>query len=329
MTRLMCSHDRKEVEELKSKLFRAGIRSEVRSNPLTNALGILRLEIHIHESDLIDASRIHQEFLAAQNSDSVSKIAETSGTNGSASRKKAELLVEPMSPAPTCAQIGVPNQSDLPLQSQQDRSGNDLANAAVLLEKEVEEVLARDQRLAQQCAALQDQIKALDESLKQAQAELSRQSSDRSAAEQKVAEVSASRGALEKELESINQRLKTTEQSLTAAHGRLESQTRELKLQESKVGDLSKEVASRDSQLNKVVESLDQMRAALENEKGLRQIAEQEASEHAAARQSLEQQVNHFAELQARNQHDREQVQTYLDTVNKLRSRLNQKRTAP
>ena len=328
MTRLMCSSDRKEVEGLKSELFRAGIRCEISSNPVASAPGILRFEIHIYDSDFIEASRIQKEFLAAWNNEWASNGGEKSSGNGQANREVRELLVEPGR-----LQLGPPSRHDQPAGGHQDSSGIELAQAAVLLEKEVEEVLARDRQLDQQCAALQDQVKASDESLAQVHAELARASSERSAAEQKLAEASAARGSLQKELDRMNLRFKTAEQSLAAAQGQLESLTRELKLQQTKVGDLSKEVASRDSQLGTLVESLAQTRAALENENGLRQVAEQKVGEHAAARKSLEQQLDHLAELQAQlqdqNQHEREQIQGCLDAVNKLRCRLSQKRTAP
>ena len=280
----MCSTERKEVEELKSKLFRAGIRSEILSNPIAHALGIVRLEIHILESDFVDASRIHQDFLAARNSDSASNGAERTSGNGRAGREEVEVLVEPARLPPAVLQLGPSNPPNESRTDRPDNAGSDLTQAAVLLEKEVEEVLARDQQLAQQSAALQDQVKKLAE-------------------------------------------------SLAATQGRLESQTRELKLQEAKVLQLGKEIASRDGQLATLAESLAQTRVALESEKGFRQVTEQKLSEQVAARKSLEQKVDRFAELQAKlqeqYQQEREQIQSYLDTVNKLRSRLSQKRTVP
>lgn len=281
MTRLMCSTERKEVEELKSKLFRAGIRSEILSNPIAHALGIVRLEIHIPEADFVDASRIHQEFLAARNNDWASNGAPRSSGNGRAGDEEVEVLVEPERLSPANLQLGPSNRGAEARAGRPGDASGDLTQAAVLLEKEIEEVLARDHQLAQQSAALQGQVKTLEE-------------------------------------------------SLAAAQGRLESQTRELKLQQAKVGELSKEIASRDGQLGTLAESLAQTRAALESERGLRQVTEQKLSEQVASRKSLEQQVDRFAELQAKlegqYQQERGQIQAYLNTVNKLRGRLSQKR---
>jgi hypothetical protein len=58
MIRLMCSNDRQEVERLKRKLFRAGIGSEIRGNPVASVLGIARLEIFIDARDLLRASKV-------------------------------------------------------------------------------------------------------------------------------------------------------------------------------------------------------------------------------------------------------------------------------
>lgn len=327
----MCSSDRKELEALKSKLFRTGIRSEICSNPIADALGITRLEINVYDSDFIEASRIHQDFLAERNGEGVPNRAERSSAGGRASGEEVEVVVEP-EPLPSDeVQFTTPSRPERGQGVQQEGSSGDLAQAAVLLEKEIEAVLTRDHELARECAALRDQANALRESLTEAQAKLARESSDRVAVEQQLAEAASARGSMEKELASTNVRLKTAEQSLATAQGKLESQTRELNLQQTKLGELNKEVASRESRLGALDDSLAQARAALENEKRLRQAADQKAGEHAAARKSLEQQVDHFtkshAQLQEQNQRERVQIQAYLDTVNKLRGRLSEKRT--
>ena len=59
MIRLMWSNDRQEVERLKRKLFRAGIRSVIRGNPITSVLGFARLEVFVDEIDLPRATEVH------------------------------------------------------------------------------------------------------------------------------------------------------------------------------------------------------------------------------------------------------------------------------
>jgi hypothetical protein len=62
MVTLMCSTNRQEVETLKTTLFRAGIGSEIRTNPLAFAMGINRLEVVVHERDLLRASKVRQQL---------------------------------------------------------------------------------------------------------------------------------------------------------------------------------------------------------------------------------------------------------------------------
>jgi len=103
----MCSSELKEVEAFKSELFRAGIRSEISSNPVASALGIARLEIHIYDNDLIEASRIQQEFLATRTRGGASEGWQKSSANGRARREVVELQVEPVRP-----QLRAPGRPD-------------------------------------------------------------------------------------------------------------------------------------------------------------------------------------------------------------------------
>lgn len=224
----MCSTDRKEVEALKSELFRAGIRAEICINPLADALGITRLEIHINSFDRLEASRIHQEFLTVRKGDGTSNGSQTSRV-GRGSKEEVQLLAEPVtSSARTQPEAGT--CPDQPRAGQQGSSGGDLAQAAELLEKEVEEVLARDHALAKECAALRDRVKALDASLAQVQAELTRESSNRSAAERKLAEAS--------------DQLSTLVESLAQARAGLENEKGQRQVAEQK---LSEHAAARKS----------------------------------------------------------------------------------
>lgn len=331
MTRLMCSKDQREVEDLKSKLFRAGIRSEVSVNPLASALGVLRLEIHIHDSDYLEASRIHKEFLATRNGDPVSE-SEEAGGGAQSDRKELPFVVEPLRSPPAKARLQPPALPEPSQAGEQEIPGGDLAEAAALLEKEIEDVLAGNRDLEGRCSTLQDQVKALEASLAQAQEKMAQQSSDHSAVEQRLEDANAARTRMEKELDGANKHFKSAELSLQKANEQIESQARELKQQQAKADALRKEIASKDDQLGKLSGELSQTRAKLENEKELRQAAEQKASDHAAARKLLEQQVTQFSELQSelhdQQQHDREQIQYCFQAVTKLRGRLNQKKSA-
>jgi hypothetical protein len=95
MIRLMCSRDRREVETLKSTLFRAGIRSEIRINPLAFEVGVTQLDLFIDERDLFDASKIRQslETLAGAD-DAPGSPKGCRRMNGSVEVEESELVTE-------------------------------------------------------------------------------------------------------------------------------------------------------------------------------------------------------------------------------------------
>ncbi len=328
----MCSKDRNEVEALKSQLFRAGIRSEVRSNPVADALGITRLEIHIYERDFLEASRVHQEFEAMKDKQNVPNGRSGRRTNDAVETVEPEVLVEAEEvPALPAAPERSNGQARTPLPETAEPA-SDLAEAATLLEEEIEGLLARESQMAERCASLEEKLHGMEESVERGQAELERERSGRSAAEEKLAEACAGQASLEQQLRAVEPRLKAAEQARVTAESRLEAQTRELKNHQAKLGELKKEIASRDSQLGTLAESLAQARATVEKEKDLRQAAEQRLNEQTAARKSLEQQLAQYAELQehlqSQHQNEQQQIRAYLGTVNKLRSRLKEKQAA-
>src|SRR5512133_234482 len=78
MARLMCSKDRAEVELVKKHLFKAGIPSEIRSNPLAAALRVTRLELWVQdERDYFRASQLYSGMQARGVIDSSEPVAET------------------------------------------------------------------------------------------------------------------------------------------------------------------------------------------------------------------------------------------------------------
>jgi len=323
----MCSKDRQEVEALESKLYRAGIRSEIRSNPLADALGITRLEIYVHERDLHGASKVCQGLAAAGGvEDAPGDFRGTRGFNGFVEPEQSELVIEAKvipSPATEPSRDGGPGRRP---ENDGADPDSDLAQATALLEKEVEALLVREGKLVNRCSSLEDRLKALDESLAHTQADLTREVSSRTAAEKKLAEVGEVRAALETELHALELRLKTSEQALAASQGRLDSQARELSVHQARIADFQKEVASRDAQLEKMTESLAQARAGMEQEKNLRQAAEQKAGELAAARKTLERQLAQQAQqreqLMKERREEHVQMQAYVGTVNDLRTRV-------
>ena len=95
MTRLMCTRDRQEVETLKSKLFRAGIRSEIRNNPLASEVGVTQLDIFIDERDLFGASKVRQSLETVVGADDAPRSPEgCRRINGPVEVEESELVTE-------------------------------------------------------------------------------------------------------------------------------------------------------------------------------------------------------------------------------------------
>jgi predicted nucleic acid-binding Zn-ribbon protein len=333
MTRLMCSKDRQEVETLKSKLFKAGVRSEVRSNPVARGLGITRLEVFIDERDLLTASKVRQDLETVISADDLDGSPGGGGTiksfvNGEESElvTKAEVLPSPSSEPP---QEESPGRG--PKTAGAEPEG-EFAQATALLEKEVEELLVREGKLIDRCCSLEGKVKTLDQSVAQARADLAHEVSDRSNAEMKLAEVCEARASLEEELQALEVRFKASEQALAASQSQLESQTREFSDQQARIASLEKDVSSRDAQLERIAESLSKARAGMEQEKDLRLATEQKSGDLAAALKSLEcqlaQQAQQREQLLRERQDEHEQMRACVGKVNDLRSRVSAKLVA-
>ena len=181
MIRLMWSNDRQEVETLKRKLFRAGIRSVIRGNPIASVLGFARLEVFVDERDLPRATEVHHGLETAV---SVGDAAGSPGggrdINGIVKGEASELVIEAEvlpSPSPE------PPREESPGHDSETGGAEpkvEFAQATALLEKEVEELLVRESSLVNRCSSLEEKLKVLDESLTQARADLAREASNRS-----------------------------------------------------------------------------------------------------------------------------------------------------
>jgi len=330
MTRLMCSKDREEVEALKRKLFRAGIRSEIRSNPIASDLGITRLEVFIEERDLLRASKVRQELGTVVRVDSpVGRPAGGGRNNGFVKGEASESVTE-------AEVLPFPSTESPPLESPGSgaaQSGaepeTDFAQATALLEREVEEMFARETRLVGRCTSLESEARALNEALTQTREDLAREISNHSSMEQKVAEACEARASLEKELQKLEARCKASEQELAASQAKLEVRTRELTERKARIANLEKEVSSRDAQMEKAAESLTKVRAGIEQEQGLRLAAEQKCSDLAATLKSLEcqlaQHTQRHEQLLSDRKNDQDKLRACVGKVNDLRSRVRAK----
>lgn len=228
MIRLMCSKDRQGLQELESKLFKAGVRFEIRGNPLTTALGIARFEIHVDDADLAVASNIWRGCAATDGrADAPGDFTGTRGFNGFVTPTPSGLVIEPnLIPSPAVELLqddGLDRRAD----AGRPEPKGDITQATAFLEEDVEALLEREMELANHCSSLEEKVKNLDAALEHSRAELAREVANRSVAEQKLAEAGEAHAALKKDMLSLELRLKATEQALAAANGQLESQAQQ------------------------------------------------------------------------------------------------------
>src|ERR1035437_7184677 len=95
MIRLTSSNDRQEVETLKRKLFKAGIRAEIRGNPLAKVLGITRHEVFIDERDMLRASKVRHDLETVVSVDDADGSTGGGGEiNGIVEGEEAELVTD-------------------------------------------------------------------------------------------------------------------------------------------------------------------------------------------------------------------------------------------
>ena len=333
MIRLMCSNDRQEVETLKRKLFRAGIPSEIRGNPVASVLGITRLEVFIDARDLLRASKVrHALETVVSADDPAGSPGGGREINGIVKGEASELVTEvEVLPSPSTE----PPREESPGREPETGGAEpkvEFAQATASLEEEVEELLVRESRLVNRCSSLEEKLKVRDESLAQASVDFACEVSNRSSAEKKLAGVCEARASLEKEMQALEVRFKASEQALAASQAQFESQTREFSVQQVRIANLEKEVSSRDTQLERIAESLAQTRAGLEELKNLRLAAEQKSADLAAARKSLESQLAQEAQqreqLLSERRDEHEQMRACVGKVNDLRSRVRAKLAA-
>jgi len=265
MTRFICSQKRSEIEAVKKELFRAGIRSEIRNNPLAEALRVTRLELWLEdERDLFNASKL---YAALQES---------------APAKPPEVIpAAPESPTTSFIEADVPDTTEQP---HQDANGapdpggeppaDELSQASVLLEKEIEQALERESRLSDTCASLRNQLKELTEKLAQNQTELNRETEERAATERKhTSEISKLQEALEREKQQRRRAEETLEDQTRKAREQLQSRDKALKEAEERASKAMADqkglgeqlLAQREEQRHAYAESLKNLRSKLQH----------------------------------------------------------------
>ncbi|HEY5909027.1 MAG TPA: hypothetical protein VJA21_00330 [Verrucomicrobiae bacterium] len=328
MTRLMCSKNRTEVESVKKELFRAGIRSEIRSNPLADALRVTRLELWVEdERDLFSASKLYAEMQARA---SVS----TTGRAGASRNEDPKVFFEVPAPddQPDHRQRRHPDGSHS--RNGGGDQGGELEQASSLLEKEIDNLLERESKLAEMCASLRSQNRELNEALALARSEAAREKESRVAADkEQAAEVLGLRSnlehekaeharaaeQLERERLEARQQLKSRDEALTEARNKLETKLQQVEAQQTAVVELRKELVARELESKEHEKLLAKAHAEGAAEREARIAAEERAQQTAAAQKALEKQLAAQKDLQ-------HQVEACAASLNSLRSRLQAKR---
>lgn len=218
MTRLMCSSDRTEVEWVKQQLFRAGIRSQIRNNPVAQALRVARLELWVQDDcDFLKASQLYAS-VKPQAPDTVTAQVYHSGAD------------EPRQPILDVEEVrNEVTPAGEPARGRRQRRDGELKEATRLLEKEIDDLLARETELAEKCRALETKVEELALALAQCQTELAGEIATCAAAEKAVAEVTGSRRALEAELSELGLRLKAREEAVLRAEAKAEALEQQLR----------------------------------------------------------------------------------------------------
>jgi hypothetical protein len=347
-TRLMCSRDRKEVEAVKTELFRNGIRSEIRNNPVAEALRVSRVELWLNdECDYFKASKVYVAF-QERGTPGSPKAAEREPAPQDTSEVYVEAEELPYAPAPHTKPppanppSGAKSAPSQPLADAAAADGS-LAEVSGLLEQEIDDLLARDAELNARYVSLEKTAESLRKSLGAAEARAAAESSARAAAEKKalaatelqsslkrdLAERATAAERLELAVAGLRKELKARDQAAAAASAKVETHARELREQQALLVALRGELSAREQQLKELGDILTQAGVDLGTEKQARTAAEERLSQCSVARAALEQQAaaqiqeiqQTRAELKAREA----QLQAFVGKVNALRGKFHGK----
>jgi hypothetical protein len=318
MTRLMCSKNRSEVESVKRELFRAGIRAQLRSNTLADAMRVNRIELWVEdERDFLKASKVYSAWQDNAGAAPADGAAPPDDFIEMDSQENARERRSGMSP-----DAGSDNAGD---------GQDELQEASSLLAKEIEEVLRRENDLAETCASLNTKVQHLSEELTEAQARAAQEKEIRAALEQKQAaemkaverqkkELAEAAERLEQERLDLQQQMQSRDEALKKVQRTLETKLQQLQSTQASVVELRKEIVAREQQSQEQEKLLAKARADCVAERDARLAAEKRAERAIAAMQSLETQLAEQKALQ-------QKLEACVAGLHSLRSKLQAKRT--
>jgi predicted nucleic acid-binding Zn-ribbon protein len=316
MTRLMCSERPEEVGAVKSELFKAGIRSEIRRNPLTEALHVTRLELWVEsERDYFAAYKLYTKMQARSgNGQETGEGDPAAGGDHGADEKP---VIDANVPN------GVPIVSEA--RGKKGRPAGELNEASQQLEKEIEDLLEREDSLAETCTSLRDEVEHLKSSLAETQAAAQKKTGElhdqKTALERELAERKRAEEQLKEEVRSLQAKLKSTEETVLDKQKRLDNALQQLQTQQGKVVELRKEIVAREQEWDESKKIVAKARAELAVERQSRIAAEGQAAKSAEAVEKLEKQLAEQKELQ-------EQLRVSVRNLNALRDRLLAKKSS-
>jgi chromosome segregation ATPase len=310
----MCSERQEEVAAVKSELFKAGIRAEIRQNPVAAALQITRLELWVeNEKDYFAAHKLYTNMQARAKNGHEPAAAEAP--------TESSLAMERL-PARSTGSGRVP---DLDAKKKSQRPSGELEEARLLLEREIEDVLEREDALSETCGALRRELESLSRSLSESQAAAEKKASEfaslKSSLERELAERTRSEEQLKGELRELQLRLKAGEESLSEKHKRLEATLQQLQTQQAMVVELRKEIVSREQEWEANNRLVSKAHAELVAERESLIASEEKAAKSARALEQLEKQLAEQKDLQA-------QLRASIGSMNAFRDRLQAKKTS-
>jgi len=312
MTRLMWSTQHAEVGAVKRELFRAGIRSEIRS---TGALNVTRLELWVENDN---------EFFEAQKHYANMQARAGNGDEPDATEVPTETPFDPenFESTPTWSlSQGVP---DLVENNQNQRPDGELVQESSLLEEQ-KEVLKPNDVLSETSAALGSGVESLGRSLSDLLT-----AAEKTAAEftvlqislgSELAERTRSQDLLNGELSELRSRLNAVETTLLERQKRLETTQQQLQTQQGMVVELTQEIVSREQEWDENRRMVSEAQAELAVERQARIAAEENFAKSALALECLGKRLAEQKDLQ-------EQTQTSIGSLNSLRGRLQSKKSS-
>jgi len=175
----MCSRNKDEVEAVRNELLKAGIPSEIRPDPISEAMGVSAVELWVQEErNFFDASKL---FARIQGRTAGKPIAPATNPQGDSSERHFNG-----------------SESSRAREPRRD----ELTHARSVLEKGIAEMFARETVLTGECASLRSKVQELT----QRQAALE---SERSKWQQQLKSRDDSLKFAQEKLDSMSQQLQT------------------------------------------------------------------------------------------------------------------------